>query len=121
MEAERRLPSSLSTEVEVNAMAPNSRSFDWKDLSIERSGTVSVATMSPHTEFPGQTSGRLFRRSGDGGGSHHGRSVMVFRFCDRDFFVHKKERRSEQGSREVCPNSKGLSVAKRSPNFLMLA
>jgi hypothetical protein len=23
--------------------------------------------------------------------------------------------------REVCPNSKGLSVAKRSPNFLMSA
>jgi hypothetical protein len=47
---------------------------------------------------------------------------MVFRFCDRDFFVHKREE-EERGRREeeVCPNSKGLSVAKRSPNFLMSA
>jgi hypothetical protein len=36
MEAEGRRPSWLSTEVEVDAMAPNSRSFDPKDLSIER-------------------------------------------------------------------------------------
>jgi hypothetical protein len=36
------------------------------------------------------------------------------------FFVHK---RGGGGTREeeVCPNSKGLSVAKRSPNFLMSA
>jgi hypothetical protein len=74
----------LSAEVKVDAMGPNSRSFDRKDLSIERSGTVSVATMSPsHTEFPGQRSGCLIRRSGclirrsgDGGSGHHGRLVM---------------------------------------------
>jgi hypothetical protein len=41
------------------AIAANSCSFNRKDLSIERSGTVSVATTSPHTEFPGQRSGCL--------------------------------------------------------------
>jgi hypothetical protein len=48
---------------------------------------------------------------------------MVFCFCERDFFVHKREEEEEEerGRREVCPNSKGLSVAKRSPNFLMSA
>jgi hypothetical protein len=45
-------------------MAANTRSFDRKDLSIERSGTASVATTSPHAEFPVRRSGRLFRRSG---------------------------------------------------------
>jgi hypothetical protein len=46
-------------------MAANTtRSFDRKDLSIERSGTASVAMTSPHAEFLGQRSGRLFRRSG---------------------------------------------------------
>jgi hypothetical protein len=83
-------------------MAANSRSFDRKDLSLspekERSGTASVATTSPHAEFPDRGSGRLFRRSGNGRrrGGHHGQLVMDFGFCDRDFFVHKKERRREE-------------------------
>jgi hypothetical protein len=95
----------LSAEVEVDAMAPNFRSFDRKDLSIERSGTVSVATTSPHTEFPDQRSGRLIRRSGDGGGGHHGRSVMDFSFCDEIFRSQEGRRRNEGGG--------GLSKFKR--------
>jgi hypothetical protein len=72
------------------AMTPNSCSFDRKDLSIEISGIISVATTSPHTEFPGQRSGGLFRRSGDGYGCRTKAAIMV---CDRDFFVQKGGRR----------------------------
>jgi hypothetical protein len=36
----------------------NSRSFDQTDLSRERSGTASVATMFPHAKFPDRRSGR---------------------------------------------------------------
>jgi hypothetical protein len=46
----------------IDALTPNSRSFDQKDLSIERSGTASVATTSPHAEFPDRRSGRLKER-----------------------------------------------------------
>jgi hypothetical protein len=61
------------------------------------------------------------KRSGDGGGGHHGRLVM-----DSSVFVIEIFRSQERGGwrseeEEVCPNSKGLSVAKRSPNFLMSA
>jgi hypothetical protein len=69
------------------AIAAISRCFDWKDLSQERSGTALVATTSPHAEFPDQMNGRLFRRSGNGGGTkaaimNHGRLVMDLSFCD---------------------------------------
>jgi hypothetical protein len=88
-------------------MAANSRSFDQKDLSIERSGTASVATTSPHTEFPDRRSGSLIRRSNNGGGGHHGRSVdravMDFLFCDGDFFRSQEGRRrmNQGGGRSV--------------------
>ena len=85
-----------------------------------RSGTVSVATTSPHTEFLDRRSGRLIRRSGDGGGGHHGRSVMDFCFCDGDFFVHK--RGGGVGAREEGGLSKFKRLVccyKRSQNFLM--
>jgi hypothetical protein len=85
----------LSAEVEVDAMAPNSRSFDRKDLAIERSGTVSVATTSPNTEFPSQRSGRLIRRSGDGGDGHHGRLVMDSSVFVIEIFSFTRERRME--------------------------
>jgi hypothetical protein len=88
----------LSAEVEVDAM-PNSRSFNRKDLSIERSGTVSVATTSPHTEFPDRRSGRLIRRSGDGGGGHHGRLVMDSSVFVIEIFSFTRERRMEERGR----------------------
>jgi hypothetical protein len=38
-----------------------------------------------------------------------------------EIFSFTRERRMMEEEEEVCPNSKGFSVAKRSPNFLMLA
>jgi hypothetical protein len=92
-------------------------------LSPERSGTASVATTSPHAEFPDQSCGCLIRRSGNGGETKA--AIMVDRWSVwwtcvfvRDFFVHKREGGRR---REVCPNSKGSPVALWSQNFLSLA
>jgi hypothetical protein len=68
--------------------AANSRSFDWKVLSLKRSGTASVVTTSPHAEFPDQRSGRLFGRSSNGGGMKAAIMVLFgdgLVFCDSNF------------------------------------
>jgi hypothetical protein len=144
----------------------NSCAFDQKDLSRERSGTASVATTSPHAEFPDRRSGRLIRRSSDGGGTKaaiHGcqrrwksmrwhqtpapSTGKISQLRDQEPYLWQRRphtrkigdwwltllflwwrffRSQERGGwrseeEEVCPNSKGLSVAKRSSNFLMSA
>jgi hypothetical protein len=96
---------------------PFTCSFDRKDLSIERSGTVSVATTSPHTEFPDRRSGRLIRRSGDGGGGHHGRSVMDFSFCDGDFSFTRGEEEERGRRRRSVQIQKACLLLREAPIF----
>jgi hypothetical protein len=87
-------------------------------LSLSRSGTASVLTTPPHAEFPNRRSSLLIWRSDHGGETKA--AIMVDRWSMwwtcvfvRDFFCLQEGGRR----REVCPNSKGSSVALWSQNF----